>query len=63
MHTNFQVIGLTRREIKPESTAQETDSNPKLLVGLGKSPTEALCMLQQVYKEHTLFRATVFFVA
>ena len=26
MNTNFQVIGLTRLGIKPESTAQETDA-------------------------------------
>ena len=39
-------------------TRQRT--NLKFLVRLGKSPTEALSMLQQVYKEHTMFRTTVF---
>ena len=39
----------------------EQQTNLKFRVRLGKSPTKALSMLQQVNKEHTLFRATVFF--
>ena len=38
----------------------EQQTNLKFLVRLGKSTTEALSMLQQMYKEQTLFRATVF---
>ena len=38
----------------------EQRTNLKFLVLSGKSPTEALFMLQQVYKEHTLFHATIF---
>ena len=30
MNTNFKVIGLTRLEIKPESTAPEADALTKL---------------------------------
>ena len=35
-------------------------TNVKFLVCWGKSSTEALCMLQQIYKEQTLPRSTVF---
>ena len=38
----------------------EQRTNLKLLVRLEKSPSEALCMLQQVYQEQTLSRSTVF---
>ena len=38
----------------------EQQTNLKFLVRLGKS-SEALCMLQQVNKEQTLSRSTVFF--
>ena len=34
--------------------------NLKFLVRLGKSASEALCMLQQVYQKQTLSRSTVF---
>ena len=34
--------------------------NLKFLVRLGKSASEALCMLQQVYQQQTLSRSTVF---
>ena len=37
----------------------EQRSNFKFLVRSGKSPSEALCMLQQVYQEQTLFCSTV----
>ena len=40
------------------TTKQRT--NLKFIVGLGKSPSEALCMLQQVYQDQTLSRSTVF---
>ena len=40
-------------------TGQRT--NLKFLVRLVKSPSETLCMLQQVYQEQTLSRSTVFF--
>ena len=40
------------------TTDQQT--NLKFLVRLGKSPSEAPCMLQHVYKEQTLSRSTVF---
>ena len=39
-------------------TKQRT--NLKILVRLGKSPSEAICMLKQVYQEQTLSRSTVF---
>ena len=39
------------------TTGQQT--NLKFLVRLGKSSVEALCMLEQVYKEQTLFHSTV----
>ena len=35
----------------------EQRTNLKFLVRLGKSPAEALCMLQQVYQEQTLSRS------
>ena len=35
-------------------------NQPQILVCLGKSPSEALCMVQQVYKEQSLSRSTVF---
>ena len=38
----------------------EQRTNLKFLVRLGKSPLEALCMLQQVYQEETLSRSTIF---
>ena len=38
----------------------EQQTNLKFLVHLGKSPSDALCILQQVYKEQTLFCSTVF---
>ena len=41
----------------------EQQTNLKFLVCLGKSPSEALCMLQQVYQEQTLSRLTVFSLA
>ena len=37
----------------------EQQTNLEFLVRLGKSPLEALCMLEQVYKEQTLFHSTV----
>ena len=37
----------------------EPQTNLKFLVGLGKSPLEALCMFEQVYKELTLSHSTV----
>ena len=40
------------------TTGQQT--NLKFLVRFGKSPAEALCMLQHVYKEQSLSRSTVF---
>ena len=40
------------------TTKQRT--NLKFLLCLEKIPSEALCMLQQVYKEQTLTRSTVF---
>ena len=38
----------------------EQRPNLKFLVRLGKSPSEALSMLQQVYREQTLCRLTIF---
>ena len=38
----------------------EQRTNLKFLVRLGKSSSEALCMLQQVYQKQTLSRSTVF---
>ena len=38
----------------------EQRTNIKSLIHLGKSPSEALCMVQQVYQEQTLSRSTVF---
>ena len=38
----------------------EQRTNLKFLVRLGKSPSKALCMLQQVYQDQTLSRSTVF---
>ena len=40
--------------------ATELQTNLKFLVSLGKCPSEALCMLQLVYKEQTLSRSTIF---
>ena len=37
----------------------EQQTNLKFLIRLGKSPLEALCMLEQVYKEQTLSHSTV----
>ena len=37
----------------------EQRTNLKFLVRLGKSPLEAHCMLEQVYKEPTLSHSTV----
>ena len=37
----------------------EQQTNLKFLVLLGKTPLEALCMLEQVYKEQTLSHSTV----
>ena len=37
----------------------EPQTNLKFLVGLGKSPLEALCVFEQVYKEQTLSHSTV----
>ena len=38
----------------------EQRTNFKYLVRLGKSPSESLCKLQQVYEKKTLSRSTVF---
>ena len=38
----------------------EQQTNLKFLVRLGKTHSKALCMLQKVYKQHTLSRSTVF---
>ena len=38
---------------------REQQTNLKFLVRLGKSPLEALCMLEQVYKEQILSHSTV----